>query len=54
MAKVSKKEVELLKKKRLTLGEKMQLTWSQMKEAKINYFLILSAPYPIVSVIIVF
>ncbi len=41
MAKVSSREVELLKKKRLTFGEKMQLTWSQMKEAKVNYFLIL-------------
>lgn len=45
MAKISSKEVELLKKKRLTFGEKAQLTWSQMKEAKANYFLI--APFMI-------
>ncbi len=43
MAKISSKEVELLKKKRLTFGEKAQLTWSQMREAKANYFLI--APF---------
>ena len=43
MAKMTTKEIELLKKKRLTFGEKVQLTWSQMKEAKANYFLI--APF---------
>lgn len=43
MAKITDKEIELLKKKRLTFGEKMHLTWNQMKEAKINYFLI--APF---------
>jgi len=43
MAKMTTKEIELLKKKRLTFGEKAQLTWSQMKEAKVNYFLI--APF---------
>ncbi len=41
MAKVSNKELELLKKKRLTFGEKAQLTWRQMKDNKVNYFLIL-------------
>lgn len=41
MAKITSKEIELLKKKRLTLGERMSLTWRQMKDAKANYFLIL-------------
>ena len=41
MAKVSSKEVELLKKSRLTFGEKAHLTWRRMKENKVNYFLIL-------------
>lgn len=41
MAKVSNKELELLKKKKLTFGEKAQLTWEQMKDNKVNYFLIL-------------
>lgn len=40
MAKVSNKELELLKKKKLTFGEKAQLTWGQMKDNKVNYFLI--------------
>lgn len=40
MAKVSNRELELLKKKKLTFGEKAQLTWGQMKENKVNYFLI--------------
>lgn len=41
MAKVSSKELELLKKKNLTFGEKAHITWRRMKEAKVNYFLIL-------------
>ncbi|MBP3480188.1 MAG: sugar ABC transporter permease [Clostridia bacterium] len=41
MATVSSKEVELLKKSRLTFGEKAHLTWKRMKDNKVNYFLIL-------------
>lgn len=41
MAKITNKEVELLKKSRLTFGEKAHLTWKRMKDAKANYFLIL-------------
>lgn len=41
MAKVSSKEVELLKKQKLTFGEKAQLTWKRMKDNRINYLLIL-------------
>lgn len=41
MASVSSKEVELLKKSRLTFGERAHLTWKRMKDNKINYFLIL-------------
>ena len=41
MATVSSREVELLKKSRLTFGEKAQLTWKRMKDNKINYLLIL-------------
>ena len=41
MATVSSKEVELLKKSRLTFGEKAHLTWNRMKDKKVNYFLIL-------------
>lgn len=41
MAKVSSREVDLLKKSKLTFGEKAQLTWKRMKDNKINYFLIL-------------
>lgn len=41
MAKVSSRDVELLKKQRLTFGEKAHLTWSEMKDKKVNYFLIL-------------
>lgn len=41
MASVSSKEVELLKKSRLTFGERTHLTWKRMKDNKINYFLIL-------------
>ncbi len=41
MAKITSKEIELLKKKKLTFGEKAHLTWKRMKEAKVNYFLIL-------------
>ena len=37
MAKVSKKEVDLLKKSRLSFGEKAQLTWKRMVDNKINY-----------------
>ena len=45
MAKVSKREIELLKKSKLTFGEKAHLTWNRVKENKINYFLI--APFMI-------
>lgn len=41
MATVSSREVELLKKSRLTFGEKAHLTWKRMKDNKINYFLML-------------
>lgn len=41
MASVSSKEVELLKKSRLTFGERAHLTWKRMKDNKVNYFLIL-------------
>ena len=41
MTKVSSKEVELLKKSRLSFGEKAHLTWKRMKDNKINYLLIL-------------
>ena len=41
MAKVTSREVELLKKSKLTTAEKAQLTWKRVKENKINYFLIL-------------
>ncbi len=41
MAQVSSKEVEMLKKSRLTFGEKAHLTWKRMKDNKINYLLIL-------------
>ena len=37
MATVSSKEVELLKKSRLTFGEKAHLTWKRMKDNKVNY-----------------
>lgn len=40
MAKVTSREVELLKKSKLTFAEKVQLTWNNMKDAKVNYFLI--------------
>ena len=40
MAKVTSREIELLKKSKLTFGEKAHLTWEQMKDAKVNYFLI--------------
>ncbi len=43
MAKISSREVELLKKSRLTFGEKAHLTWNNMKANKVNYFLI--APF---------
>ena len=41
MATVSSKEVELLKKSRLSFREKAHLTWKRMKNNKINYLLIL-------------
>lgn len=41
MATVSSKEVELLKKSRLSFREKAHLTWKRMKDNKINYLLIL-------------
>jgi len=43
MAKITSKEVELLKKSRLTFGEKAHLTWNKIKENKVNYFLM--APF---------
>lgn len=42
MAVTSKqREIELLKKKKLSFSERATLTWQQMKENKINYLLIL-------------
>lgn len=41
MAKVSNKELELLKKSHLSLGDKAHLTWKRMVDNKINYVLIL-------------
>ncbi len=35
------REIELLKKKKLTFSEKAALTWRQMKENKINYLMML-------------
>lgn len=42
MASVSKqREIELLKKKRLSFSERAALTWREMKDNKINYLMIL-------------
>ncbi len=35
------RELDLLKKKKLTFSEKMQMTWQQVRENKINYFMML-------------
>lgn len=41
MAASKQKEIDLLRKKRLTFSERAALTWRQMKENKINYLMIL-------------
>ncbi|MBQ7935689.1 MAG: sugar ABC transporter permease [Clostridia bacterium] len=43
MAKAKQQEVNLLKKKKLTFSEKMLLTWRQICDNKINYFML--APF---------
>ncbi len=41
MAATKQREIELLKKKRLSFSERAALTWKQMKDNKINYLMIL-------------
>lgn len=41
MAATKQREIELLKKKRLSFSERTALTWKQMKDNKINYLMIL-------------
>ncbi len=41
MAAAKQREIELLKKKNLTFSERMAFTWKQIRENKINYFLML-------------
>ncbi len=41
MATAKQREIELLKKKKLTFSERMAFTWKQICENKINYFLML-------------
>ena len=41
MASVKQKELDLLKKRKLTFSERVAFTWRQMRENKINYFMML-------------
>lgn len=41
MATAKQREIELLKKKNLTFSERMAFTWKQIRDNKINYFLML-------------
>ncbi|MBQ7089832.1 MAG: sugar ABC transporter permease, partial [Clostridia bacterium] len=41
MASAKQREIELLKKKKLSFSERAALTWRQMKDNKSNYFMML-------------